>query len=76
MLQFEKALFKLFFILKMSGNFFFFKISGVERDSHGDQHSFSLETVNFELLTLYQTAVHQEPADVLPLITLPERIIK
>ena len=76
MLQFEKALFKLFFILKMSGNFFFFKISGVERDSHGDQHSFSLETVNFELFTLNQTAVHQEPADVLPLITLPERIIK
>ena len=53
--------------------FFFFKISGVERDSHGDQHGFSLETVNFELLTLYQTAVHQEPADVLSLITLRQR---
>ena len=56
-------------------NFFF--IIKWSRESHGDQPDvlicFSLETVNFELLTLYQTAVHQEPADVLPLIPLQKK---
>ena len=35
-----------------------------------------LETVNFELLTLDETAVHEEPADVLSLVPLGWKIRK
>ena len=61
--------------MKMSWEHFFFLLNGDERERAWQSQiiCFSLETVNFELLALHQTAVHQEPADVLPLVALKAR---